>query len=172
MKKIILALVVLTIATGSGYAQDKAMKSTKPLHLSFGLDAGAPLGNNSNTSAFVIGGDLQVEYNVTTNFSVTGSAGIDGRLNKGGVVNTIYSAPLLAGLRYYFSDKVYITEQPGYSISLTKGVSGVFTNVAGIGFRPSKSSDILIGYKGLFYNGVGAIKYNTLAVRIAYVFGK
>ncbi len=171
MKKIIFALILLTIIGFSVNAQDKPMNSSNPLHLSFGLNAGAPLGKYANTSAFVIGGDLQVNYNVSQNFSVSASAGIDARLNKGGVVNTIYYAPLLGGLRFYLGNRVYISEQAGYSISLSKGWSGVFTNVAGLGFKLSPSSDVLVGYKGLFYTG-GVAKFNTLAVRLAYVLGK
>lgn len=170
MKKIIFALIILT-AGSTLKAQDKEMKSSNSLHLSFGVDAGAPLGKNSNVSAFVVGGDLQVRYGVSQNFSITGSAGVDARLNKSGVVNTIYYAPLLGGLRYYFTPNIYISEQAGYSLALTKGLKGVFTNVAGAGFKLSKSSDILLGYKGL-YNSGGAANFNTFAVRIAYVFGK
>jgi hypothetical protein len=172
MKKIILAFLVLTIASFSVNAQEKAMKSSKPLHLSFGLDGGAPLGKYANRSAFIIGGDLQLQYNVSDNFGVTASAGIDARLNKGGVVNTIYSAPLLAGLRFYFTNKFYISEQTGYSISLSKGWSGVFTNVAGVGFKLSPTSDVLLGYKGLFYKDAEVDKLNIFALRLAYAFGK
>jgi hypothetical protein len=171
MKKLILALILFTTSGVSVNAQDKPMNSSKPLHLSFGIDGGAPLGNYANVSAFVIGGDLQVEYKVSQNFSVTASGGIDARLNKGGVVNTIYYAPLLGGLRYYFTNKIYISEQAGYAISLSKGWSGVFTNVAGVGFKLSPNSDVLIGYKGLFYSN-GVAKFNTLALRLAYAFGK
>jgi hypothetical protein len=172
MKKLIFALLVLTVTFLSVNAQDKAITSSKPLHLSFGLDGGAPLGKYANTSAFVIGGDLQVQYNVSDNFGVTASGGIDARLNKGGVVNTIYSAPILGGLRYYFTNRFYISEQAGYSISLSKGWSGVFTNVAGIGFKLSPNSDVLLGYKGLFYKDAGVDKLNLLALRLAYAFGK
>ena len=171
MKKIIFALLVLTMGGVSVKGQDKAMKSSRPVHLSFGVDGGAPLGDNANTSAFVIGGDLQVEYHVSSNFSFTASAGVDARLNKGGVVNTIYYAPLLGGLRFYISNKLFISEQAGYSLGMTKGLDGVFTNVAGFGFKLSPSSDILVGYKSLFNSGA-AKNFNTLAVRLAYVFGK
>lgn len=174
MKLKLFALIIFTVCISSLHAQDKkdkGMKSSTPVHLSFGLDAGAPLGNNANTSAFVAGGDLQVEYELSQNFSVTGSAGLEGRLNKGGVVNTKYFAPLLGGLRYYFSTNFYISEQAGYSLSLTKGTSAAFTNVAGLGFKLSKNSDVLFAYKGLFNTG-GIANYNTIAARIAYVFGK
>ena len=170
MKKLIFVLTILIINV-SVNAQDKVMKFSKPLHLSFGLDAGAPLGKYSKTSAFVIGGDLQVGYNITQNFSATASAGIDARLNKGGVVNTVYYVPLLAGLKFYLGSKVYISEQAGYSPSLTKGVEGVFTNVPGIGFKLGQNSDILIAYKTLFNKGT-VPDFNTLAFRIAYNFGK
>ena len=173
MKKIIFALMIFTMISVTANAQDKTMKTGTPLRLSFGLNAGAPLGKiNSKTSAFVIGGDLTVEYSVSQNFSVTGSAGIDARLNKGGVVNTKNYAPMLGGLRLYFSDKFYISEQAGYSLALTKGLNGLFTNVAGIGTRLSKNSDVFLGYKGLFKSGITTTNYNTFAIRIAYVFGK
>ena len=171
MKKILFALIIINLYSFSVKAQNEKMKSSNPLVLSFGVDFGKPLGANSSLSSFVIGGDLQVRYGVSENFSVTASAGIDARLNKGGVVNTIYYAPMLGGLRYYFIPSIYISEQAGYSLGLTKNLKGAFTNVAGLGFKLSKSSDILLAYKGV-YNTGGATNFNTFALRVAYVFGK
>lgn len=171
MKKLFFALTALILINISANSQDK-VKSSKPLHLSFGLNGGAPLGDNSKISSFVIGGDLMVEYGISQNFSVTGSAGIDARLNKGGVVNTIYYAPLLGGIRFYIDDKFYLSEQAGYSLALTKGLNGLFTNVAGVGYKLSQNSDLMIAYKGLFKSGTTLTNFNTFAVRIAYTFGK
>lgn len=172
MKKLIFALIIFISISNRGLSQDTTLRlSSKPLQLSFGLDAGAPLGSNSKVSAFVVGGDLQVEFGLTQNFKLTASAGVDVRLNKGGLVETIYYAPILGGLRFYFSDKIYISEQAGYSFALTKDLDNVFTNVAGVGFKLSKTSDVLLAYKSLFAKN-GGTDFNTFAVRVAYVFGK
>lgn len=172
MKKIILALVVFTFTSYVTFSQDTTIRvPANPLKLSFGLDGGWPLGDNSKLYSFIIGGDLQLEFALTQNFRLTASGGVDVYVNKGGVVNTIYYAPMLGGLRFYFSDKIYISEQAGYSLALTKDLEGVFTNVAGLGYRFTPNSDILLAYKSLFAKNGGS-DINTFAIRLAYVFGK
>jgi len=172
MKKIIFALVVFTLTGYVAISQDTTRRfSNNPLKLSFGLDGGAPLGDNSKLYSFIIGGDLQAEFGITQNFKVTASAGVDVFVNKGGLVETIYYAPMLGGLRFYFTDKIYISEQAGYSLALTKDLEGVFTNVAGLGYRFTKSSDLLLGYKSLFAKK-GGKDLNIFTIRLAYVFGK
>ena len=145
--------------------------SKKSPQLEFGVDIGVPLGVNSPIFNFAIGGDLQLEYYISNNFSATGSVGFDARLYKGGIVKTDYYVPLLLGLRYYFSDKIYISEQAGYSLKATSTLKNAFTDVAGIGFKPSAKSDILLGYKGLFYSG-GGTTFSCVALRIAYNLSK
>ena len=179
MKKLLFALLFFisfsqviaqdtTVSVSSGNGR---MSSNTPLKLSFGLDGGAPLGDNSKLYSFIIGGDLQLEFGLTQNFKLTASGGVDVFVNKGGLVETIYYAPMLGGLRFYFTDKIYISEQAGYSLALTKDLEGVFTNVAGLGYRFTKSSDVLIGYKSLFAKK-GGKDINIFAIRLAYVFGK
>ena len=180
MKKSILFFLALVVCT-SVIAQKKGNGSGSPAHLSFGVNFGYPSQDSAVTN-FIIGGDLQLEYLLSSNFSAVVSAGADARLARGGVVLTVYHAPLLGGLRYYVSQKFYISEQAGYSVAITKGISGAFTDVAGVGYKPSHNSDILFGYKGLFYSKdlktattTRNPKSNTLnlfELRVAFVFGK
>ena len=97
-----------TTVTSSGNGR---MSSNSPLKLSFGLNGGWPLGDNSKLYSFIIGGDLQAEFALTQNFRLTASGGVDVYVNKGGLVETIYYAPMLGGLRFYFTDKIYTVIQ-------------------------------------------------------------
>ena len=169
MKKIILALTFITIAT-TLHAQDKEMKSSKPLHLSFGIDAGYPVGKFRALTFLAFGGDLQLAYNVSRNFSLTASGGFDVWIGRGVNPSRNY-APVLGGFRFSFSDKVFISEQAGYSIGVSTGIESAFTNVAGIGFKLSPKSDILLNYKGLYYSGNKGTELSSIGVRIAYNFG-
>ena len=171
MKKLVLALSVI-IFSASVTAQDKPMASSKNVpHLGFGVDVGVPLGINHPIFNFVIGGDLQVDYKLADHLLATASLGFDARLYKGGIVKTDYYVPLLGGLRYFVTNKIFLSEQAGYSFKATTTLQNAFTDVAGIGYKPTSKSDILVGYKGLFYSGGGAT-FSTLAVRVAYNFGK
>ena len=181
MKKITLALSLVMLICGAVGAQTKKGGSSSPLHLSFGVNFGVPLQDTAVTN-FVVGGDLLVEYMLSSNFSAVASAGVDARLARGGVVLTVYHAPFLGGLRFYASNKFYISEQAGYSVAVTKGLESAFTNVASIGYKPSANSDISLGFKGIFYKKdlptattTRNPKTNTLSlinVRAAFVFGK
>jgi hypothetical protein len=170
MKKIILALTFITIATTLN-AQDKEMRSSKPLQLSFGINAGYPVGQFRALTFLAFGGDLQLAYNVSSNFSLTASGGFDVWIGRGVNPSRNY-APVLGGLKFFFSDKLFISEQAGYSIGVSEGIESAFTNVAGIGFKLSRSSDILLNYKGLYYSGDKGTELSSIGVRIAYNFGK
>lgn len=169
MKKIILALTFITIAT-TLHAQDKEMKSSRPLHLSFGIDAGYPVGKFRALTFLAFGGDLQLAYNVSRNFSLTASGGFDVWIGRG-VNPSVNYAPVLGGFRFNFSDKIFISEQAGYSIGVSKGIESAFTNVAGLGFKLSQKSDILLNYKALYYSGNTGKELSSIGVRIGYNFG-
>ena len=170
MKKITLALIFITIATTLN-AQDTVRTSSKALKLSFGINAGYPVGEFRALTFLAFGGDLQLAYNVSRNFALTASGGFDVWIGRGVNPSRNY-APVLGGFRFSFSDKIFISEQAGYSIGVSEGIEGAFTNVAGIGFKLSPSSDILFNYKALFYSGNTGTDLSSIGVRIAYNFGK
>src|SRR6478672_248722 len=62
MKKVILSLVIVAVATFSAKAQDKKAQTMKDLTFSVGVDAGLPISDAGDYYSFVIGGDVQGEY--------------------------------------------------------------------------------------------------------------
>jgi hypothetical protein len=164
MKKLILAFMAITLTM----ATVKAQKST----ISLGVDAGVPVGLiSSNVFSFVIGGSLQADFPVSTNLALTVSGGYQAWLaksgNGGGSIDYI---PLLAGIKYHFSPKVYGSGQLGASVAATSGAGTPFTYAPGIGFQVSKNIDVLLKYTGLAFKGGGS--FNNVGVRLAYSFGK
>lgn len=174
MKKIILSLIFFVTTASFINAQDKVVPPSKPTHLSFGFNFGGPL--SKTTSAlyeFVLGGDLQLAYDLANKINLLVSGGFDvwhGKKAK----NSNY-IPVLGGVRFYLSDKIFISEQAGYSIGVSKDpitnikIKGAFTDVAGLGLKIGPNSDVLLSYKGLFPSGV---KVNAIDLRVAYNFGK
>ncbi len=170
MKKIILALTILIIATTIN-AQDKAMKSSKPLHLSFGVNTGYPIGKNRALTFILFGGDLQLGYNISTNFSLIASGGFDVWIGRK-INPSLNYVPLLGGFKYFFTDKIFISEKAGYSIAVSKGLTGAITDVTGIGYKLSPRSDVQVNYKGLFYSGNINKDLSSIGLRFAYNFGQ
>lgn len=174
MKKLAFVMVVTLITFGSVHAQPKEMANAKSLALNFGTNFGLPVGETTtSTIKYVFGGDLQAVYHTSSKFNLTGSAGFDiWHHDKG--VNFNY-VPLLAGFRYYLSGKTYLSEQAGYAIGVSKDaetktrMKGAFTNIAGIGLITGANSDLLLGYKGLFYSGA---TLSIINLRLSYRLGK
>ncbi|CAN5347298.1 hypothetical protein BH09BAC2_BH09BAC2_15340 [soil metagenome] len=176
MKSIFFALaLILTVTLAT--AQKTKSVSAKPVSLSFGANFGAPLGKQTASFfQYELGGDLLVAYHASDKFKITGSAGFDvWHHGKGSNFNYV---PLLAGFRFGISNKVFISEQGGYAIGISKDpdltsngakIKGAFTDVAGIGLQTGTNSEVMLGYKGLFYSG---ITHNLIVLRLGYRFGK
>jgi hypothetical protein len=75
----------------------------------------------------------------------------------------------LAGVKYYFSPKVYAHGQLGAGFGTSSGSGTSFVYTPGVGFHLSNSVDLLVKYVGYSRSG------NTLSsigARLAYNFGK
>ncbi len=175
MKKVILSLAIAAIAF-SVNAQDS--KSDKPLKFSVGVEAGLPLGDFKETSKFGIGGSVQGEYAAAEKVGLTLNAGFlsfsgksiteDGETFKYPSLSII---PVLAGAKYYFTEKVYGHAQVGLSFMSVKfeGVSSStsgFTYAPTIGVMPSENIDISLKYVGISKEGTTSF----LGLRVAYTF--
>ena len=150
----------------------------KRVKVGIAANLGVPL-----TSGYKIafGGDLQVDIPLAESFFITASGGYENfsykAFNQGGVSfqegNTNF-IPVLAGLKYYFSDKFYGHAQAGYTFSTTKGGGGAFTFAPGIGYDFSKNFDASVKYVNMSKTnsgtGYGGVSIGTLQLRLAYDF--
>ena len=166
MKKVILSLAIVAVATFSATAQSKDNKSMKSLRFSVGVDAGIP--TTSGTKGFYIGADAQGEYAATPEIGITLSAGYLGFMPKGGG-GSVTTIPVLAGGRYYFSDrKAYASVQAGMTIYSGSGTStSAFTYAPGFGYYVTENIDVMLKYQAATKNG---FTDSQVALRAAFNF--
>ena len=159
-------------------AQDS--KSDKPLKFSVGVEAGLPLGDFKEYAKFGIGGSVQGEYAVMESLGLTLNAGFlsfGGKtVDLGGLGSFKYGSttliPVLAGAKYYFTEKVYGHAQLGVSFLSYKedgetSSSSAFTYAPGIGVMATENIDILLKYQAATKNGSSL---SFLGLRVAYTF--
>lgn len=164
MKKVILSLVVFATLSASAQQKEAAKTEAKPFKFSVGVDAGFPVSPSGN-KGFIIGGDVQGEYAAASSVGITLSAGY---LNQSYQSVSVGSVPVLAGVRYYFSDKkFYANAQAGLSFSTVSGGGSAFTYAPGVGYYITNNFDLGVKYLGTSKNG-----YNSGAIllRAAYNF--
>ena len=168
MKKTILvmAMAAFTISTNG---QDTSMVSprrmyssgdsysNKPFIASIGIEPSIPFGHFKRYLAFGFGGSVQGEFKpgkVGVTFNIGSVASF------GKTVDTVkYSDfkywPVLAGLKFYLSDKAYIHPQAGAGFG-SKGLGTSFWYGAGIGLNLSKAIDAELKYTGWKQNTINA----------------
>jgi hypothetical protein len=182
MKSIILAIAVCAVFTLTVSAQNRteADKSTskpdsiqtyKKLNFNIGLDEGIPVNYVSKYASFITGASVQAEYKVFKELGVTLSAGYLYFLAKDGEKGLSF-IPVMAGLKYYFVPKFYLSGQLGASAysGSDSDKTLYLTYAQGIGYKASKYIDILAKYQGI--NTQGSRTYSFAGLRIAYTFGK
>lgn len=173
MKKIILSLAIVAIAFTVN-AQDKK-KDAKEFKFSVGVEAGLPLGDFKETSSIGIGGSVMGEYAAAEAVGITISAGYitfsGKKIDLGGGLGSFKFGsasivPVLAGVKYYFSEQFYGHAQLGMSF-LNAGAGSAFTYAPTVGFMASENIDISLKYQA-FSKGGGTTSF--LGLRIAYAF--
>jgi len=123
---------------------------------SIGVEPSIPLGNFSNYTGFGIGGSLQGEYKPADRLGITLNFGFIDYFGK--TVDTVkYSDfkywPLMAGLKYYFTDMFYIHGQAGPGFG-TDGLGTSFWYGGGLGLNLGRAFDVELKYTGWKQNAV------------------
>lgn len=145
MKKLILAIAIVTFSAVCAQAQDAAKSTT----LSVGVNAGIP---TTTGLSFAYGADLQADFAVAATTKITGSVGYEGYKLKNvpsgsGIKSTFGLIPILAGAKFGLgSDKLYGHAQLGYAVSTTKGGGGAFAYAPSVGYYVSPNFDIALKY--------------------------
>jgi hypothetical protein len=186
MKTILLAIVIIAIFTVNVNAQNNTSSNNVPgkmipdvdtvkainkFKFSIGLEEGIPANRVSRYAAFVTGGSLQVGYTLVRNLDLTLNAGYIYFLATDGEKGLSF-VPVMAGVRYNFLPKFYLSGQLGASAYTGSDSEKdlYLTYAQGIGFKASKQIDILAKFQGI---NVGPSKnYSFAGLRIAYTFGK
>lgn len=169
MKKFLLAVVLLSGAAFSSFAQSK--DSGK---FSIGLEAGLPVGDVKNLSNFAIGGSLKYDHPIAENTFITGSAGYTKFLSNDDAKSIgykLYAIPVKVGVKYFFAESFYGEAQVGAAFANEKvaGVSNSTTAFAyspGIGYAFGGGVDLGVRYEGWSKNGT----ISQVAARLAFSF--
>lgn len=152
--------VVLFAATSS-----QAQESSTPMKFSIAANVGVPTTTGYSVS---IGADLQADFGIANNTSVTGSVGYQNfklKSEYGG--GNFYMIPLLAGVKSFLgSDKLYGHAQLGYAFG--QGGGGGFAYAPSIGYYLSPNIDASLKYSGYSFKGGGTL--GNIGVRLAYNF--
>jgi len=151
MKKIILCISFFALSVLFVNAQSQSERNEK-FNYSIGLNLGTAVGNAKDYVGYVVGGDVQVQYNVATKIKATLDAGYFSYSNKNepGATKLI---PLLAGAKFYLTDKFFGHAQLGVSFSTEKGAGNGFTYVPSIGYDLSNDFDIAVKYQAVTQSG-------------------
>jgi hypothetical protein len=171
MKKIVLAVLTVTICTGA-FAQ---LDEGKRLKFSAGPELGFATADLSNTHSAGFGATAQAEYNVAAGTNITLTTGFISFVGKSFGTNTKYKPlniiPIRAGIKYKIVENFYGAAQLG---------AGIINNNGGAAFAYSP----IIGYEfdvnagktsidaSLKYDGYSKSNANwgAVGIRLAYVF--
>src|SRR6185437_14379036 len=138
---------------GSRYSEKSA---SKLFSWSIGVEPSVPLGHFSDYTSFGLGGSLQGEYRpgrmlgITLNF---GDIDYFGKTVNGVKYSDFNYLPLMAGLKLYLADKLYIHGQAGPGFG-TNGLGTSFWYGGGIGINIVGALDAEVKYTGWHQNEV------------------
>jgi hypothetical protein len=172
MKKFLLALVLLSGAAFSSFAQT----SKEGGKFSIGLEAGLPVGSYKDVSSFVIGGSLKYDHPIAENTFVTGSAGYNKFISKSDFKDigySFYGIPVKVGVKYFFAESFYGEAQLGAAFTRASADNTpsssktAFAYAPGIGYSFGGGVDLGVRYEGWAISG-GTI--SQIAARLAYSF--
>jgi hypothetical protein len=164
MKKLLLTACMFTTAI---FVDAQVSQSTS---FNIGLDAATPIGVvSTNLFSFVFGASVQAEFPVAKDMSLTGTSGYEKWQAQKNLISISF-IPVLGGVKYYFSPKVYGSGQVGVSIGTSKNGGNPFTYIPGIGFILGKNLDLLFKSTGLALKG--GVYINNVGVRLGYHFRK
>ena len=162
-------MALLVAGAVAANAQNSASKNVQ---FSGGLRIALPVGNFHYSHSLGIGAELQGEYKIQPNASLTGTTGFtnfigkseswDGYKYKNAAVGYI---PILVGARYYPSSSAFVGAKVGYGILTGGGSGGAFNFEPGVGYNADKYQ-VGLAYNALVNNGT----LGHLAVTAVYKF--
>lgn len=146
-----------------------SVQAAKKLRFNVALEEGFPVNYVSKYASFVTGASVQAEYKAFKELRISLSAGYRYFLAKDGNEGLSF-IPVMAGLKYYFVPKFYLSGQLGASAFVGKESNKTFylTYAQGIGYKISDRIDILAKYEGI--NTAPERTYSFAGLRIAYTF--
>ncbi len=139
---------------------------SKALRLGIGVNAGVP--TKADPYGFVLGGDVRLQKDFSSNVSGLLSAGYNSWMLKdefGGGSNGMI--PVKAGAKVFLAESVYLSGELGAGFGTKSGSKTAFLWAPGVGYGFDNGLDIGLRYEGAEYSG-GSL--GQVALRVAYGF--
>lgn len=138
---------------------------SKALRLGIGLNAGLP---TTKAYGFVIGGDLRLQKDFSSNISGILSAGYNSWSRKDSYGGGSYGMiPVKAGAKVFFAESAYFSGELGAGFGTESGSKIAFLWAPGIGYGFDSGLDLGLRYEGAEVKGASL---GQVALRIAYGF--
>jgi len=173
MKAKLLLFVMLVALTFSIKAQTN---DDMPFKIGVGAMIGLPVGDYSDVASLAYEVDLLGEYAVAPSFALTLSVGyldwskksdFKAMEDEDGMKIKLGMIPVLAGVKYYFSDMFYGSAQAGISFGTDSDSESVFTFAPSIGYKFSEKLDLSLKYQSATKNSSDA---SYLGLRLGFAF--
>jgi hypothetical protein len=155
MKKVIFLVFVLA-ASFAVHAQSGAGKSVQ---FGGGIRFGLPTGDFHLSHSVGIGAELQAEYRLNQNASLTGTTGFTNFIGKSAdylgykvKYESVGYIPVLVGARYYATQNVFLGGKVGYGILTGESGGGAFNFEPQVGYNAEKFQ-LALGYNALVDDG-------------------
>ena len=150
MKKAFFVLAIVAMSFAANAQKSKA--SASEFKIGIGPRIGVVVGDYDQIFGLAIGGELQGEYMISTDASITGATGYTNFSGK----NNFSSAgfvPVLVGARYYPSSQFFFAGRLGASFYTGMGGGTWFTYEPQVGYNGSRVQ-VALGYNGASKNSV------------------
>lgn len=155
-----IAAVVALFFTTNVNAQSE---DSKALRLGIGVNAGIP---TTKGASFVIGGDLRLQKDFSSNISGLLSAGYNHWTLKDDA-GSFGMIPVKAGAKIFFAESAYFSGELGAGFSTEDGGKTSFLWAPGVGYGFDNGLDLGLRYEGAEVSG-GSL--GQVALRVAYGF--
>ena len=152
--------VVALFFTTNVNAQSGDSKATR---LGVGLNLGIP---TTEGASFVVGGDLRLQKDFSSNISGLLSAGYNHWTLKNDA-GSFGMIPVKAGAKIFFAESAYFSGELGAGFSTEDGGGTSFLWAPGVGYGFDNGLDLGLRYEGAHKDG-GSI--GQVALRVAYGF--
>jgi hypothetical protein len=176
MKKIkhsfaIIAAILAIFTTVDVSAQNTPEVDSRDTRLGLGLNLGVPTTDGYN---FVIGGDLRLQKDFSSNVSGIASIGYNNySFEDGNADNSLGVIPLKVGIKVFPLERLYLSGEIGAGFNATDkeklgvdpGTAFIYSPGIGLGFN--NGLDLSLRYEGLSRK---AYDPGMVALRIAYGF--
>ena len=185
---ILTGLIALSFSVKAQTSSQTTTASSNGIIYSVGVDGGFSAGSFKNTNKWDLGGTIQADIPVASQFFLDINAGYLNFYGKNDIYGSgiqataVHLIPVKAGLKYFFLKDIYVQADAGAGFALNKS-DLAYQRTAAFMYTPQVGVQLPIGNKqfidaGVYYeastkftSGDDNTKLNFFGLRAAYAFG-